>query len=272
MAPLDSNTGMGDALRLNVGGKLFVTTRATLCAEDASMLASLFSPDSQFAPPTELDGEIFLDHNPATFGYILDYLRDGCHLLVNPPQELLKRLRVDADYYSLVGLVTACDAMLLTLNETIRLCVGGKYFVTTRKTLSNADADSKLSQMFSPAMECNLPREKDGVIFLDLNPASFGYILDYLRDERRLIAPPPDHLVDRLQADGRNLGLRGLADYTRTPKFVGCFEHMVVLASDPESSSQGDNGWRIAQVIPAVYGTGILRTTPPKVLLEREVA
>lgn len=263
---------MGDALRLNVGGKLFVTTRATLCAEKASMLATLFSPDSQFAQPSELYGEIILDRNPATFGYILDYLRDGCHLLVNPPEELLKRLRVDADYYGLAGLVAACDAILLPIHETIRLCVGGKHFVTTRRTLSNADAGSELLKMFSPEMECNLPRENDGTIVLDLNPASFDYILDYLRNKRRVMSPPPDHLVHRLQADGRILGLRGLANYTRTPKFVGSFEHILVLPSVLESSSLGESGWRIAQVIPAVYSESILRSTPPKVLLEREIA
>jgi hypothetical protein len=273
MAPLKSNATMGDTLRLNVGGKLFETTRATLCAEDPSMLASLFRPDSPFAPPTELDGEIFLDRNPATFGYIVDYLRDECHLLVNPPQELLKRLRVDADFYGLVGLVAACDAILLSMNETVRLCVGGKYFVTTRTTLSNADANSKFSDMFSSAMECILPREKDGTIFLDLNPASFGYVLDYLRNERRLMEPPPLHLVDRLRTDGRILGLYGLANYTPTPKFVGCFEHMVVPLHQFQSSSLGDSGWRIAHVIPAIHGVNSLfNNRPAKVLLEWESA
>ena len=47
-------------LRLNVGEQCFVTTRTLLCIVEGSMLAAIFSPDSQFAPPVEiLDREFF---------------------------------------------------------------------------------------------------------------------------------------------------------------------------------------------------------------------
>lgn len=47
-------------LRLNVGEQCFVTTRTLLCIVEGLMLAAIFSPDSQFAPPVEiLDREFF---------------------------------------------------------------------------------------------------------------------------------------------------------------------------------------------------------------------
>jgi hypothetical protein len=102
---------MNDILRLSVGGQLYVTTRATLCAEEGSMLAKKFIPDSQFAPPTEIEpGIIFVDRNPATFDLILDYLRNGCRMVARPPSNLRLLLRAEADYFGLVKLVEACDS------------------------------------------------------------------------------------------------------------------------------------------------------------------
>jgi hypothetical protein len=104
-------------IRLNVGGQHFVTTRATLCAVEGSLLANIFRSDSTFAPPIEtIGGEVFLDRNPIAFGYILDYLRDGCRMVVdlsnNYEGALLQRLRTDADYFGLDDLVHYCDAEL----------------------------------------------------------------------------------------------------------------------------------------------------------------
>lgn len=105
---------MNDIVRLNVGGQHFVTTRATLCAVEDSMLAKMFHCESQFAEPAEITkGEIFLDRNPAAFLHVLDFLRDGCRLSVDiSSKEMLQRLRADADYFGLLGLVNACDAKL----------------------------------------------------------------------------------------------------------------------------------------------------------------
>jgi hypothetical protein len=101
---------MNDLLRLSAGGQLFVTTRATLCAYEGSMLASKFSPDSQFAPPIEIEpGLIFLERDPATFGLILNYLRNGCRMVTKSPTHLLPLFRAEADYFGLVKLVASCD-------------------------------------------------------------------------------------------------------------------------------------------------------------------
>mmetsp|Transcript_13149 Transcript_13149/g.14414 ORF Transcript_13149/g.14414 Transcript_13149/m.14414 type:complete len:266 (-) Transcript_13149:113-910(-) len=129
-----------DIVRLNVGGQHFVTTRTTLCAEDGSLLSHMFRSDSQFASPIETScsivdddhanskstngREVFLDRDPYTlvFGTILNYLRDGCLVVVDlsNKKEILQRLRTDADYFSLEGLIVYCDTKLNLAAESAR--------------------------------------------------------------------------------------------------------------------------------------------------------
>jgi hypothetical protein len=105
-----TNIAMDDIIKLNVGGQLFITTRATLCAKAGSMLAAKFDPNSNVAPSkNELDGAVFLDRNPKTFEHVLCYLRHGCQGMSNIPDELLNELRADAVYFGLIGLKQACD-------------------------------------------------------------------------------------------------------------------------------------------------------------------
>ena len=103
-------------MRLSVGGTLFTTTRATLCAEKGSMLATKFEGGSPFGElVADETGAIFLDTDPATFTWILGYLRRSCCLAGTPPQPLLEQVRADADYFGLSGLVKALDARLAAI-------------------------------------------------------------------------------------------------------------------------------------------------------------
>ena len=99
---------MDDILRLNVGGRIFLTTRATLCAEGGSMLANKFDPASPFAAPVEFEGAIFLDRDPGSFQYVLSYLRDGCRARFGTKGVDVTQLEADAEYFGLVGLQTFC--------------------------------------------------------------------------------------------------------------------------------------------------------------------
>jgi len=110
---------MDDIIELNVGGGIFVTTRGTLCAEAGSMLAAKFDEDSSFAPPTEFDGAVFLDRNPRTFEYVLDYLRNRCRVQFDVPLKLLKQLQADADYFGLVGLKAFCNREIASSDREI---------------------------------------------------------------------------------------------------------------------------------------------------------
>ena len=107
--------GKDDILRLSVGGQLFATTRATLCTEKGSMLASTFILRSIWPQPTEIEpGILFLDRNPATFDLILDYLRNGCHMMIIPPSHLLPLLRIEAHHFGLAKLLAACNSPAAT--------------------------------------------------------------------------------------------------------------------------------------------------------------
>jgi hypothetical protein len=125
----ESSLGIGMIVHLSVGGRRFSTLRTTLCADPDSMLAKTFAEDSPFRSPLQDDdnGCFFLDRNPETFPYVLDYLRNGCRLLHEPPSTLLTGLGADAEYFGLTGLVNACSQRILACaNEEKRIAGANK--------------------------------------------------------------------------------------------------------------------------------------------------
>jgi hypothetical protein len=100
-------------VKLIVGGRLFVTTRATLMKDPCSMLASpKFDAESLHPTAVVQDGGFFLDRDPITFRYVLNYLRNDCKLVSDIPDGLLKDVRADADYFGLDMLSALCDTQL----------------------------------------------------------------------------------------------------------------------------------------------------------------
>lgn len=84
----DKDRTVSDWIRLNVGGKLFVTSRSTLLAkEPLSMLARMFADDNNMYlmnPSTTDDtGAYLIDRSPEYFEPILNYLRHGNVILDN---------------------------------------------------------------------------------------------------------------------------------------------------------------------------------------------
>lgn len=87
---------------LDVGGKAFHTTWATLTRNTRSMFSSMFS--GRFPIETQADGTVFIDRDPTHFQLILNYLRDGevplDGLNVNTKRALMK----ESHYYQIQGL------------------------------------------------------------------------------------------------------------------------------------------------------------------------
>eukprot|EP01080_Neovahlkampfia_damariscottae_P006290 gene6290-10297_t len=84
-----------DIVKLNVGGKLFITTKSTLFNVDNSLKSMLQS--GNFKP--DLDGAYFIDRSPEYFPLILDYLRNptkDLNLLSSHLKD--KRQKVDFQY------------------------------------------------------------------------------------------------------------------------------------------------------------------------------
>ncbi|KAF2346588.1 Pentapeptide repeat [Trinorchestia longiramus] len=81
---------LDDWIQLNVGGELFVTSRATLILEEPdSMLAKMFGGHHPHLSPASLDpqGRYIIDRSPRYFAPLLNYLRTGALVLdsgVNP--------------------------------------------------------------------------------------------------------------------------------------------------------------------------------------------
>ncbi|PAV89241.1 hypothetical protein WR25_08968 isoform B [Diploscapter pachys] len=85
-APSGSTLSVGQSkkwVKLNVGGKIFETTRSTLMREPGSFLHRLCQDDN--ALPTDRDdvGAYMIDRDPDYFGPVLNYLRHG-KLIINP--------------------------------------------------------------------------------------------------------------------------------------------------------------------------------------------
>jgi len=70
----DSALLMNDWIKLNVGGRLFTTTRSTLIKYPYSMLGRMFD-DTRWASAIDQDGSYLIDHDPNQFDAILNYLR-----------------------------------------------------------------------------------------------------------------------------------------------------------------------------------------------------
>ncbi|XP_047512781.1 BTB/POZ domain-containing protein KCTD9 [Pieris napi] len=111
--PEKENRSVSDWIRLNIGGKHFMTTRSTLLAkEPLSMLARMFADVNNvyLMNPSAKDntGAYLIDRSPEYFEPILNYLRHGQVILdtnVNP-----KGVLEEAIFYGL-------DSMIPQLNQ-----------------------------------------------------------------------------------------------------------------------------------------------------------
>ena len=90
-----------DIVRLNVGGSIFCTTRATLCAEE-SMLSTMFSGRYPTGGGGGDEG-VFIDRDGTHFRHILNYLRGG-ELHLGRDLVTHRALLQEADFYMLSGL------------------------------------------------------------------------------------------------------------------------------------------------------------------------
>lgn len=138
-------------ISLNVGGRIFTTTRSTLVMRDPeSMLARMFSNDTQFCPsPSDSSGAFLIDRSPEYFAPILGWLRHGELIIdkhVNP-----RGILEEAKFYGLQCLVNELEAIVS--NETP---VDRDKAPLTRRDVVNAiigtccapgNADIRLSQL-----------------------------------------------------------------------------------------------------------------------------
>jgi len=83
-------------IKLDVGGKIFSTSKTTLLQHQGTYFYALLASDHW--QPDE-DGCYFIDRNPKHFDRILDYLRTGEFNTKGLDEEAMKKLKTDLDYY-----------------------------------------------------------------------------------------------------------------------------------------------------------------------------
>jgi len=91
-------------VRLNVGGKKFVTSLSTLVYMQNTYFHAMFS--GHFNVREDDDGEYFIDRDGTHFGYILNYMRDPSQEIILPDDTiLLKQLLREVEFYRVDHLV-----------------------------------------------------------------------------------------------------------------------------------------------------------------------
>ncbi|XP_077996377.1 uncharacterized protein LOC144449677 [Glandiceps talaboti] len=88
---------------LNVGGKLYTTSRSTLTRYPDSMLGAMFGGD--FATQADSEGNVVIDRDGEMFRHVLNFLRTGNLRLPNEFDEL-DLLEDEADFYQIPDLIT----------------------------------------------------------------------------------------------------------------------------------------------------------------------
>jgi hypothetical protein len=111
-------------VKVDVGGQVFHTTRATLTKDPGSMLHAMFS--GCFPLDMDTDGRSFIDRDPRHFPLILNYLRDGTFDLPEHPDDRSAFLR-EARFYGLDSLTGRVAAAADGAGGPLAVRRGGRY-------------------------------------------------------------------------------------------------------------------------------------------------
>jgi len=97
-------------VRLNVGGTVFLTSRATLAKDPKSFLARICQEDTELASDKDESGAYLIDRDPKYFSPVLNFLRHGkVHLDKNILEEAVLE---EAEFFNI-------SAMIKVLKERI---------------------------------------------------------------------------------------------------------------------------------------------------------
>ena len=108
-----------DIIKLDVGGNSFTTSVNTLCKDQNSMIAVMFSGRHNLFKSDV--GSYFIDRDGTYFQYILNYLRGGIISPGDLPEDpvLLHALRRETDFYQIRGFTELLDECLEIPTEKV---------------------------------------------------------------------------------------------------------------------------------------------------------
>lgn len=114
---------------LDIGGKIFATSQATLTNGKSHFFTAMFSGKYSTKPNTE-EGTYFIDRNPQMFHHILDHLRGEDLFLREIPARDKKQLVRDAQYYQIhdleENLTSVSTNFIWTNGQNAELSENGK--------------------------------------------------------------------------------------------------------------------------------------------------
>lgn len=154
----DSNTWV----KVNVGGKIFVTTRGTLTRDSSSMLAKMFG--AQWSSAVDDTGAYLLDRSPEYFEVILNFLRTN-EIILSPGVSPLGVYK-EAKYFHVLSMLPTLKRLVddgsrdMTRKEFIQLllaCPQNQSLRCQGLNLSQLDL-SKLDLSHVNFKLCNLKR------------------------------------------------------------------------------------------------------------------
>jgi len=124
-------------IKLNVGGRVFLTAEETLSQGMLSVLVQHQNPAQQ------IDGHYFIDRDPGTFRWILNYLR-GSKVLPSKYSTEILLVKEEAEYFALDQLAAriqhmSCPSFSKGDNVTVR---GSKFTI-----LSTSESGYKVTRL-----------------------------------------------------------------------------------------------------------------------------
>ncbi|CBI83240.1 BTB domain-containing protein [Caenorhabditis elegans] len=110
----EGGSNLSERVLLNVGGKKFETTVATLTRVSDTVLAVMVSDR------WKTGDEIFIDRDPKHFGKVLNYLRDGDHFVAPSDTEACDELKREAHFYNMPFLAEMCMPMNVDVADVVQ--------------------------------------------------------------------------------------------------------------------------------------------------------
>ena len=135
------------AIKLNVSGTLFTTSLKTLCADQSSLLYSIYIDYNANKDNKRGEGEeeIFLDCDAKSFSHILFWLRSG-ELPMTLKEKEIQCIRITSSYLNLTSLLSYLPSYFPSLPSS----QSQKMMEISSKLSKNQNTSSSLS--FSPSL------------------------------------------------------------------------------------------------------------------------
>lgn len=121
-----------EIVKLNVGGKSFVTFKKTLLT--APWFETFFS--GKFKKPDMINNEYFVDRDPTIFLDVLNYLRDGKTIQFSnfENKKHFNRFVFECEYFG-ITIENTWEKLLYTNSKIIKLNVKGEVFIIAKSVL-----------------------------------------------------------------------------------------------------------------------------------------